>query len=398
MLDGIGIPFLVQEICNLLPVRAILKLGEVNRATRECVTPILKDTIRIARRALDGIFILPLLDESRLDDCTYCRGYLSRVVKKIDSARGSLRLALEARQIYLEEESQAVKDDNLLEVFEQKLSIEVQRQVRATLSISEKAKIARKFLKDKAKQPELLPDFSRETQVSFINCGLTLIPQELFEYFPNLMCLCLPNNQISVIPDAIGKLGNLERLFLPNNQISVIPDAVGELGNLVALSLPNNQISVIPDAIGKLGNLRTLSLLNNQISVIPDAIEKLGNLGELYLSSNQISAIPDAIGKLGNLHVLNLERNPIKTIPGFFASFRGKLQIDPVPAPAASAITADASTGSALSVRPIDSLQGDRPLPMVHRNQSLCLNTTVAVGILAMGTFLLLRMINAKLI
>jgi hypothetical protein len=141
MLGGIGDPFLVQQICNQSSVRTIHTLGGADKGTRECVIPILKDTIQIAKRALDGIFTLPLLDESRLNDCTYCRGYLSHVVKRIDSVGGSLRLALEASQIYLEEETQAVKDENLLKVFEPKLPIAVQRQVREALSISGKAKM-----------------------------------------------------------------------------------------------------------------------------------------------------------------------------------------------------------------------------------------------------------------
>jgi Leucine-rich repeat (LRR) protein len=262
MLGFLGNPFLVTEICDRLPVCSIFHLGEVDRGTRELVpTLTLSNTIQIARRALDGIFTLPSLDESKLVERAYCWRHLSWVVKRIDSVKkGSfLREVLESRLIHLEEETQAVKDDNLLKVFESRLPGEVQIKVKGTLSISEKAKIVREFLKNNSEH------FFKETELSAISCELTLIPQELIDYFPGLTTLDLWNNQIQVIPDTIGRLVKLEWLILMENQIQVIPDAIGRLGNLRDLGLSNNQISVIPDTIGRLCKLEWLGLEGNPI-------------------------------------------------------------------------------------------------------------------------------------
>jgi hypothetical protein len=127
--------------------------------------------------------------------------------------------------------------------------------------------------------------------------------------------LNLSYNRISVIPDAIAALTNLQILHLSNNQFSVIPDAIAALTSLQELNLSDNQISVIPDAIAALSSLQILDLYNNRISVIPDAIAALTNLQILHLSSNRISVIPDAIATLTSLQKLYLNNNQISVIP-----------------------------------------------------------------------------------
>jgi Leucine-rich repeat (LRR) protein len=140
----------------------------------------------------------------------------------------------------------------------------------------------------------------------------------------NLQILHLSSNRISVIPDAIATLTSLQKLYLNNNQISVIPDAIANanaaLTNLQILDLSSNRISVIPDAIAALTNLQILDFYNNQISVIPDAIAALTNLQILHLYNNRISVIPDAIAALTNLQILHLSSNRISVIPDAIAT------------------------------------------------------------------------------
>ncbi|MEG4329311.1 COR domain-containing protein, partial [Microcoleus sp. herbarium5] len=123
------------------------------------------------------------------------------------------------------------------------------------------------------------------------------------------------NNQITSIPDALGKLSNLTALLLDNNQITSIPDALGKLSNLTELYLGDNQITSISEAIAQLSNLTWLNLSNNQITQIPDAIAQLSNLTRLSLSNNQIEKIPEGLETLPKLEKLDLRHNPLPISP-----------------------------------------------------------------------------------
>jgi len=155
---------------------------------------------------------------------------------------------------------------------------------------------------------------SNLTQLVLRNNQITVIPEAIGQ-LSNLTQLDLGDNQITVIPEAIGQLSNLTQLNLIFNQITVIPEAIGQLSNLTLLNLGGNQITVIPEAIGQLSNLTELDLSSNQITVIPEAIGQLSNLTDLYLSYNQITVIPEAIGKLSNLTDISIDRNQITVIP-----------------------------------------------------------------------------------
>ncbi len=299
------------KISNFLSVRDVLNLGAVDRHTQACVTPALADKIQQIKKASDGIFLFPPLDERRLENPAYCRCYLSQMAKRI-APIPCLREVLDARLVDLEAKIamvQTAKDKDLLTVFEPMLPTEARSQITQKTCISEKAKIVREFLQNHPKH------FHSVTVIDLRDKGLTLIPQELIEYCPNLQRLDLSGNQIQFIPDAIGNLVNLQRLDLSGNQIQVIPNAIGNLVNLQELNLSVNQIKVIPNAIGNLVNLQRLCLRLNQIQAIPDVIGNLVNLQELALSCNEIKVIPDVIGNLVNLQGLYLWENQIQVIP-----------------------------------------------------------------------------------
>jgi len=131
----------------------------------------------------------------------------------------------------------------------------------------------------------------------------------------NSTTLDLRGNQLTAIPEAIGKLTNLTELRLDNNQLTTVPEAIGKLTNLNTLYLDNNQLTRVPAAIGKLTNLTLLRLHNNQLTTVPEAIGKLTDLTTLYLYGNQLTTVPEFIGKLTNLTDLRLTDNPLETPP-----------------------------------------------------------------------------------
>jgi internalin A len=162
--------------------------------------------------------------------------------------------------------------------------------------------------------PEELWSLSNLQYLSIRNNKLIEIPEAISQ-LSNLSVLALIENQIGEIPAIIGQLSNLSVLALSNNEISEIPAIIGQLSNLSVLALSNNEISEIPATIGQLSNLSVLALSNNEISEIPATIGQLSNLSKLYLDNNEISEIPAAIGQLPNLSALYLNRNEIREIP-----------------------------------------------------------------------------------
>jgi len=179
-----------------------------------------------------------------------------------------------------------------------------------------------------------------------------------------------------VIPDSIGKLGNLTGVYLYNSNLSgQIPSSIGNLSKLVIIyAYSTNLEGPIPPSIGKLKSLQSLVLAMNHLNgSIPREIFQLSlsyldlssnslsgplpsqinlqNLNQLYLFGNQLSGeIPESIGNcvvlqdlwLGNnffngsipqyfnkgLTTLNLSMNRLSgTIPGALGSISGLGQL-----------------------------------------------------------------------
>jgi len=132
-----------------------------------------------------------------------------------------------------------------------------------------------------------------------------------------LQILSAHNTSISgVIPDSIGKLGNLAELFLYNTNLSGrIPSSVGNLSKLVILDLHHSNLEgQIPTSIGKLKSIFALNLSMNRLDgPIPIEILKLPLLSfYLDLSYNSLSGpLPSEVGSLGNLNSLVLSGNQL---------------------------------------------------------------------------------------
>lgn len=102
-----------------------------------------------------------------------------------------------------------------------------------------------------------------------------------------------------------------ESLDMRGLGLTVIPDSIAELVNLEELNLSSNRITAIPDSIAELESLQKLYLGKNLITTIPDSLARLANLHSLYLGTNRITAIPNCLAQLPNLHTLSLYGNPL---------------------------------------------------------------------------------------
>lgn len=142
------------------------------------------------------------------------------------------------------------------------------------------------------------------------HCGLTDNAISNLSKLCNLQLVDLSYNTLS--NDGIrnfDKLSTLRSLYLYNNNLTLFPI---HMYNLVSLTLSNNQITSIPDDIGRFTNLQILYMKQNLITLLPNGLFYLSNLQSLDLSCNKISYIPNQITRLNNLHTLSIYDNPTK--------------------------------------------------------------------------------------
>jgi hypothetical protein len=98
------------------------------------------------------------------------------------------------------------------------------------------------------------------------------------------------NNEISIIPESIDNLDELEFVNFSNTQITTIPASLGDLSELKAITWENGQLTgSIPPELGNLTDLMYLKLYNNQLTgSIPVELGNT-NLSRLDLRNNQLS-------------------------------------------------------------------------------------------------------------
>ena len=168
---------------------------------------------------------------------------------------------------------------------------------------------------DGASAEGLLNSVSKLTEIKFLklqSCGFRQLDVQL------PLCLQtvdLSSNNLSMFPQALLNLQELESLTLCRNRISELPDGIEKLKKLKKLDLSNNQITYIPNSIVKLRSLIKLYMTDNSIKELPIDIGQLTTLSHFELRGNQINSLPDSIGMLCKLVKLNLCNNKLTSLP-----------------------------------------------------------------------------------
>ena len=124
--------------------------------------------------------------------------------------------------------------------------------------------------------------------------------------------------RISVFPEWICSLKQLQRLRADHNRFDKLPESFCRLTNLKALYLNHNKISKLPLLIGNLKTLKIFQLKNNQLLRLPNSFGKLKNLVQIDLQSNKIGALPESIGGLKAVVKLDLSKNKLMNLPPSF--------------------------------------------------------------------------------
>jgi internalin A len=130
-----------------------------------------------------------------------------------------------------------------------------------------------------------------------------------------LQVLHLGTNDLTALPDVLGRLTQLTVLHLDDNQLTKLNPVIGQLTRLQILLLYNNQLTELPDTLGNLTHLSILSLHDNRLKRLPGSIGQMVGLTRLYLPNNQLAELPESIGQLAQLRVLYLNGNRLRKLP-----------------------------------------------------------------------------------
>ncbi|XP_077351154.1 leucine-rich repeat-containing protein 18 [Festucalex cinctus] len=166
-------------------------------------------------------------------------------------------------------------------------------------------------LKEAKKAIRMKPDGWRRLTLS--NMGITIFPQCIFK-LTNMDELDLSRNHIQKIPESIGKLSSLRWLDLHSNKLESVPESIGKLVGLTYLNLCNNRLtsSGLPATLASLSNLTSLNLGLNKLDALLPTMVPQESLQELGLFDNLFTSLPDTVKALHILTRVNMKRNPLK--------------------------------------------------------------------------------------
>lgn len=165
------------------------------------------------------------------------------------------------------------------------------------------------------KLPDAIGRLSQLTQLNVSENQLTELPASLTR-LTNLKHLVAEHNQLERLPDELGQLTRLTDLAIGANQLRQLPASLSQLISLTAISVNSNQLESLPDDIGNLRQLRFLSLSNNQLTALPNSIGQLDSLRYLWIGTNRLRTLPASLGQLRSLTDLTIEANELTELPG----------------------------------------------------------------------------------
>lgn len=152
--------------------------------------------------------------------------------------------------------------------------------------------------------------------VNRMHSNIRIIPEEIFDYFPNVEVLILAASIQTISRNALEKATNLRELIL-NDQIQVVQRNVfSSVPTLTNLELNQNRIVAIEDgAFNGLENLEFLNLANNELVALGyHTFSGLSRLRFLKLRQNNIGIIDDGALAFPHLEMLDLSHNKLKSL------------------------------------------------------------------------------------
>ncbi|HWH85780.1 MAG TPA: NEL-type E3 ubiquitin ligase domain-containing protein [Pseudomonas sp.] len=146
--------------------------------------------------------------------------------------------------------------------------------------------------------PDLDADFSHVGSLVLSNMNLSTSPEGFLTRFRHVRWLNLSQNQLRVLPPAIGQMNGMTRLYLHRNRLVLTADTANILAQRTSLRLlalqDNPRLGVIPD-FSQISDLRVLAFANTGIDTFPSGIGAQPLLSQINLSNNRIRTLPDSL-------------------------------------------------------------------------------------------------------
>ncbi|KAJ1905078.1 hypothetical protein LPJ81_002123 [Coemansia sp. IMI 209127] len=127
---------------------------------------------------------------------------------------------------------------------------------------------------------------------------------------------------------------HLTQINLSNNTLTVLPDEIGRLRQLQSIDLSRNKLKTLPPAVALWQHLHTMDVSNNCLADLPSAVRHLGRLEVFNIANNRLASVPRCLWKMQTLRLLDLSHNPIDVLParmfihgGSAAPNRGRLEL-----------------------------------------------------------------------
>ena len=132
------------------------------------------------------------------------------------------------------------------------------------------------------------------TQLSFRNCDLEELPEEIGN--SAVATLSLENTHVSRLPQSMGTMKGLYNVYLMGNRFTEFPTCLTQAPNIYQLHIVNEQIPSLPEGIGNWSKLRSLVVNGTNISAVPDVFDRLCKISTLDLSNNPaLNTLPESL-------------------------------------------------------------------------------------------------------
>jgi hypothetical protein len=145
-------------------------------------------------------------------------------------------------------------------------------------------------------------------------CGLQDFPREIYGLAETLEVLDLGFNDLSSLPDDLGRLRRLRVLFCSGNRFERLPPSLGDCAALSQIGFRDTGLREVP-AEALPPRLRWLTLTDNRIEALPEALGQRPALRKLMLSGNALRALPRSLAEAPELELLRIAANCLEELP-----------------------------------------------------------------------------------
>lgn len=134
------------------------------------------------------------------------------------------------------------------------------------------------------------------------------------EDYYKVIDLRFSNNQLTELPESVGKCINLEYLWCNNNYLTYLPETLGNCSKLRYLWCNNNRLTYLPDTLGNCSLLQQVACRFNELTELPDTLGNCSQLQRLYCSYNELTWLHESLTQLEmdvTLPYLSVAKPPI---------------------------------------------------------------------------------------